>query len=86
MGFLDDIFNSIGENYSAGNDFKCTLFANAGYFENITEIVSYGEKEIILRVKAGRITVSGERLYIKKYCGGDVAVCGGITALKREQI
>ena len=86
MSFIDDIARSIGENFSVGGDFKCTLFSNAGYFENIAEIISYGEKEIVLKIKSGRITVNGERLYVKKYCGGDVAVCGKITALKREKV
>lgn len=84
MSFIEDIKGSFGEDFLAGKNFRCTLFSDAGYFENVSSILSFSEEEIILSLKGGRLTVRGKNLFIKKYCGGDVAVCGKITELKRE--
>lgn len=84
MGFIDDIARTFGGDFSFGNGFCCTLSDSAGYFEKVSAIISYSEEEVVLSLKGGTLTVSGKGLYIKKYCEGDVAVCGKITGLKRE--
>ena len=84
MGFIDDIKNTLTEDLSFGKEFRCTLTANAGYFENVSHIVSYSEDQIVLAFKGAVVTVSGRNLYIKKYCEGDAAICGKIIGLKRE--
>ena len=84
MSFIDDIKGSIGEDFLFGKNFRCTLFAESGYFENVSAVLSFSESEIVLALKGGKLILKGKNLYIKKYCGGDVAVCGKITELKRE--
>lgn len=84
MGFIDDIIKSFSEDFTFGKGFYCTLTENSGYFENVSHIVSYSEEEIVLSFKSGTLTITGRGLYIKKYCEGDVAICGKITGLKRE--
>ena len=84
MGFIDDIIKSFGEDFTYGKGFKCTLTDGAGYFENVAGIIEYTSDEIIISYKSGKITVNGSGLYIKKYCEGDIVVCGKITALKRD--
>lgn len=84
MGFIEDILKSFGEDFTYGKGINCTLTANAGYFENVSGVVKYTSEEIVLSFKGGLITISGKNLAIKKYCEGDVAVCGQITALKKE--
>ncbi|MDY6367482.1 MAG: YabP/YqfC family sporulation protein [Clostridia bacterium] len=84
MSFIDDIKNTFGDEFLLGKNFRCTLFSDAGYFENVCSIAGFSEEEIILSLKGGRLTVKGKNLYIKKYCGGDVAICGKITELKRD--
>ena len=84
MGFIDDIIKTFKEDFSFGKEFRCTLTGEAGYFENVNSIVSYNEEEIVLSLKDSVLTVSGRNLYVKKYCEGDVAICGKITGIKRE--
>ena len=85
MGFIDNILSSVGaEHFPAEPCFKIMIFGDsAGYFENITGIKYYTPEEISLCIKKGGITVRGENLFIKKYCAGDVVICGKITSLER---
>lgn len=84
MGFIDDISRTLKEDFSCGKEFRCTITGGAGYFENVSRIESYSEDEIVLSFKDSKLTITGRGLYIKKYCEGDVAVCGKITGIKRE--
>ena len=64
--------------------FRAVLFGeSAGYFENVKSIVSYNEEEIVLALSKGCLKVNGNNLYIKKYCMGDVVVCGKIKRVER---
>lgn len=64
--------------------FRAVLFGeSAGYFENVKSIVSYNEEEIVLALSKGCLKVGGNNLYIKKYCMGDVVVCGKIKRVER---
>lgn len=85
MGFIDEILKSVGvENFPAQPCYKIMIFGeSAGFFENVTGIRYYDEEEISLLVKNGEIIVRGEKLYIKKYCAGDVVICGKITSLEK---
>ena len=63
--------------------FRAVLFGeSAGYFENVSGLRSYSPCEIIFNLKKGGIRVTGENLYLKKYCMGDVVVCGKISAVE----
>lgn len=64
--------------------YRAVLFGDcAGYFENVKSIVSFSECEIILSLSKGCLKITGEKLYIKKYCLGDVAICGKIKGIER---
>ena len=85
MSFFDSIINNFDEDsFVAEANFKAMLFGDtAGYFENVKAIKSFSQTEIVLRLKSGGIIITGENLYIKKYCEGDIAVCGKILKLER---
>ena len=64
--------------------FKATLVGSgAGYFECVLGIKSYSEQEIVLLINGGEVLIKGEELFVKKFCEGDVAVCGKIRVVER---
>lgn len=64
--------------------YRAVLFGDgAGYFENVICIQRYSPEEIHLLLKKGGLLIKGEKLYIKKYCAGDVVVCGKIICIER---
>ncbi len=84
MGLIENVLSGMGEAIPYEPCFKAVMFgANAGYFENICGIKSYSPDEIILSVKGGGLVVRGKDMYIKKYCAGDVVVCGQISSIER---
>ena len=85
MGFIDDIKKSFTEReIPAPPTYRALIFGdNAAYVENVKKIISYDKCEINLSLKKGGLKIKGEELYVKKYCMGDVCVCGKITAIER---
>ncbi len=85
MSFIDNIKKCIGLSESdAFCDFRLVSFGfNSLYFEKIKQIISYNKEEINLGLKSGGIKIIGENLYVKKYCAGDVVVCGKIKSIER---
>ena len=85
MGFIDSIKNCFrAEELPIEPIYRAVLFGDgAAYFENVRAVVGFSEEEIILSLKRGGLKISGEKLYIKKYCSGDVAVCGKIRVIER---
>jgi sporulation protein YqfC len=64
--------------------FRAVVFGeSAVYFENVCSLRSYQQAEIVFNLKKGGVRVTGESLYLKKYCMGDVLVCGKIVAIER---
>lgn len=85
MSFIDNILENVGVCETDRGKFRYTVFGEvAGYFENIAGIRYYTEEEIALCLKRGGITVRGENLYIKKFCGGDVVICGKIISVEKN--
>ena len=87
MGFIDNIKTCIGENFEGVSEptFRAVLFGeHAVYFENVRSIIRYSPQEIKLAVKKGGVSVRGEGLYLKKYCSGDVVICGKIKAIEKD--
>ena len=83
MGFIDDIKNCFSVKELGAPTFRAMLIGdNAAYFECITAIARYDQNEIMLCLKKGGIIVKGEGLYVKKYCKGDVSVCGKIKSVE----
>lgn len=85
MGLIDEINNCFCQNELPNNpSFRAVLIGEcAGYFENVKSIVSFTNQEIILALKNGALKISGSCLYIKKYCLGDVVICGKIKSLEK---
>ncbi len=85
MGFIDSIKDCFCQNeLPVECSYRAVLFGeSAGYFENVKGIVSYEKEQVILSLKNGGIKVSGKDLYIKKYCLGDVVICGKILSVER---
>lgn len=86
MSFIENILESLGISEELKEQqSKITLIGDiAGYFENVKSIKKYSKEEIILLLRKEVITVNGEDLSIKKYCEGDLAVCGKIKSIIRN--
>ena len=80
MNIFENIAEILGVSDLIGKPvFKATLVGDsAGYFECVLGIKSYTENQIILCIKNAEIVITGQNLYVKKYCEGDVAICGKI--------
>lgn len=74
---VDDLFDTCHVKF-------IIVLEKGGYFENVLGILSYSETEIVLSVKKGKISIKGENLYVKKYCEGDLSICGKITSIEKE--
>ncbi len=85
MSFIDDIKACFSADEIPKEPiFRAVMFGdNALYLENVCSIVEYSCEQIILCLKKGGLRILGKNLYIKKYCVGDVAVCGKISAIER---
>ena len=85
MGFMDNIYTSVFlEPFPKEPPFRILLLGDrAGYFEKVKSVISFSESQIELAVKNAVVTVSGENLTIKKFCEGDVVICGKIVSVKR---
>lgn len=86
MGFIENIFESFGlESPPKEPIFRAVLFGeSAGYFENVSGIKSFTDTEIEIYLKKGGVKIRGENLYVKKFCSGDLVICGKITAVERS--
>lgn len=87
MGFIEGIKECFSEAgiIPAEPLFRAVLIGDGAlYLEGVRSIKSYTPQKIELRLKKGGLVVSGEELYIKKYCAGDAAVCGKILSIKRD--
>ncbi len=86
MSLIENIKNCIG--FCEGEEkagFRLTSFSfNSAYFENIKSVISYTAEQITLALKKGEVIVTGEELYIKKYCAGDVVICGKISKIEKR--
>lgn len=85
MSLIDNILESIGgAEFPKEHKYRYTVFGgNAGYFENVSGIKYYTPEEIALSLKRGGLTVRGENLYVKKFCAGDVVICGNILSVEK---
>lgn len=55
-----------------------------GYFQNVKRLLEFSPQRIVLKGRAGQVTVEGEALSLGKYCLGDVTVLGEITCVKKS--
>ncbi len=82
MSFIEEIKNMLG----IEEDFFKVLLIGEGamYVEGVKSVVKFSSEEIILRLKKGEIKILGKEMFIKKYCGGDLAICGKIISFTRS--
>ena len=83
MSFIEEVLKVFG-----GEDIVPTykvmmLGENAAYIEGAKSIKSYSREKIELFMKKGEMRITGEGLFIKKYCAGDLAVCGKIKSVEK---
>ncbi len=82
MNFIEDIKKSLNLSGVCEPKFRAILIGDeAVYFENICSIKSYSQNKIELLLKKNQIKIEGENLFIKKYCQGDLLICGKIQTL-----
>ncbi len=84
MSFIENIIGSFGGDEAFSNEqTKIMVFGDKGVFlEGVSGIKAFTDKEIILFRKKGEIALAGEKLFIKKFCGGDVVICGKISKIE----
>lgn len=87
MSLIENIAAACGMDADlAPEDYRVTLFGGrSGYFEGVKGIASFSEGEVVLFLKKGRLTVTGEKLTLGKFCEGDLVICGNIFRLERGQ-
>ncbi len=83
MSFIENIFKVVGiDKELTPLPYRAVILGDvAGYFENVKTIKSYNKEEIVLKVRKGEVTVTGEDLYIKQYEAGDIVINGKIKAV-----
>lgn len=85
MNFLENILEIFGIT-DIGKEclFKGIMLGDSAlYLENVCGISHYTEEEILVRLRRGGIVVRGNDLFVKKYCAGDLAICGKIKSVER---
>lgn len=85
MGFMENIAESLGlKDIGAERCFRAVLIGEEScYLENVASVKSYSPDKIELYLKKGGLKITGENLFIKKFCAGDLAVCGKIKAIEK---
>ncbi len=84
MSFFDSIKENFSDLFIDAPSYRAVLFGDdAIYLENVRAIVGYSSEEVKLSLKKGGLAIKGENLYLKKYCDGDLAVCGKIASIER---
>ena len=84
MSFFEEIKKSFNIGESVKPIYRILWVGeNAIYIEGIQSIKSYSKEKIELRIKNGQLLIEGEELLIKKYCLGDMAICGKIKKAER---
>lgn len=85
MGFIENILENFKDtSLCVKPSFKAVLFdEKAVFMEGVKGIKSFNTEEISLFVGKGEVLVKGNNLFIKKYCLGDVAICGQIKSIEK---
>lgn len=82
MSFIDEIYSLIGGENNFLPAFKATIFGGEFvYFESVKKILSFSSTSILFATNKKIIEILGENLRIKKYCFGDMIICGKISSM-----
>lgn len=85
MGLIDNLRSCL-DNSEVPHEpsFRAVIFGeHAVYLENVKNIVSFDSKEIVVLLKSGGLKIYGSNLSVKKYCIGDLVVCGKIKGIEK---
>lgn len=80
MGFLQDLlFGTVSSEQVAPCNYRAEIVSDRyAYIENVKGIKSFDDDKVELFLKKGTITVTGKKLFLKKYGTGDVCIGGEI--------
>ena len=76
MRFLDSIVCSLMGSESENAPFRIFIEGNACYLTDVKTLKEYSKEKIVIGVKSGGLVVYGKDMFIKKYSGGDLIICG----------
>lgn len=84
MSFLESVKEIIGLEQFPAPVFRATIIGDvAGFFEGVVDVQTWNDEQVVIRLKKGGFIINGKNLYLKKYCAGDLVVCGKITSTQR---
>lgn len=83
MSFIDEITRVLGGEETSPAFRVMLLGESAAYVEGVRAIKSYSQDKIELFIRKGEIKLTGEELVVKKFCAGDLAVCGKIKSIEK---
>ncbi len=84
MSFINEIAGIFGGENVVPTFRVMMLGENAAYVEGVKAIKSYSQDKIELFLNKGELKITGEGLYVKKFCAGDLAVCGKIKKVEKN--
>ena len=86
MGFIENIKQCLGVDIAPLNPpFRAVIMGDCAiYLEGVKSIVFYQKEEIKLAVKGGALSIKGQELCVRKYCAGDIVVCGKICGIEKS--
>lgn len=79
MQLLREMFSiGDGENFS-----RCTLHLGGGaYFEGVKSVGEFSPQTLVLYFPKTSVEITGEGLFIGKYCEGDLLINGKINQIR----
>ena len=82
MSFIENIKQNLNSN--SNGFFRAILLEEGVYIQGVVSIKNFSTEEIIATLKKGELKILGENLFIKKYCEGDLVVCGKVKGLQKN--
>jgi hypothetical protein len=82
MSFIENIRQNLNAN--ANGFFRAILLEEGVYVQGVAGIKNFSTEEIVATLKKGEIKILGENLFVKKYCQGDLVVCGKVKELQKN--
>ena len=86
MGFIDNIKECLGIDLAPLNpSYRAVIMGESAiYLEGVKSIIFYQKDQIKLAIKGGALLVKGQELFIRKYCAGDIVICGKICGIEKS--
>ena len=85
MGFSNNIFNAMG--VICPSSYRITICGNNGiYLEGVNRILDIQDKTIIVLVKNGKITITGNKLKITSFYESDLSIKGEVLKIEKQEV